>query len=252
VILVIGGLACTVGWVAATHLPARTSQYISRSFQEATAQAGFTLQNIMVEGRVNADPEVLRALIGMQRGDAVFGMNPAAMRERLEQMPWIAHAEVERRLPDTVYIRLTERVPEALWQTKGKLRLIAKDGVTLTDEKLDRFSDLMLVVGEDAPSRMGELSGLLQGEPEIARNVEAATLVGSRRWDLRMKNGVTVRLPESDAGLALSRLARAQKEDHILERELTMIDLRDADRIIVATKPGAAQDYKPSPDESNI
>ncbi len=235
-----------------THMPARTGQYVSRSFQEATAHAGFTLQNIMVEGRVNADPEILRALIGMQRGDPVFGMNPAAMRQRLEQMPWIAHAQVERRLPDTVYIRLTERAPEALWQTKGKLRLIAKDGVVLTDERLDRFRDLLLVVGEDAPSHVGELSGLLQGEPDIAKNVEAATLVGSRRWDLRMKNGVSVRLPESDPGLALSRLARAQKNDKILDKPLTAIDLRNADRIIVATKPGEAQDYKPGVDESNI
>lgn len=251
-ILGIAGVAAVTGWVVATHMPARTGQYIGRSIQEKTANAGFTLQNIMVEGRVNADPELLKTLIGMQRGDPVFGMNPKAIRERLEQMPWIAHAEVERRLPDTLYIRLTERVPEALWQTKGKLRLIARDGVTLTDEKLERFRDLLLVVGEDAPSRIGELSGLLQGEPDIAKNVEAATLVGSRRWDLRMKNGVSIRLPESDAGLALSRLARAQKEDHILERALTVIDLRNADRIIVATKPGEAQDYKTTPDESNI
>lgn len=233
-------------------MPMRAGRYVSRSFQNITASAGFTVQNIMVEGRANTDPDVLRAIIAVKRDDPIFGLDPSATREKLEQVPWIAHAEVERRLPDTIYVRLAERVPQALWQNKGRLRLIAADGVVLTDEKLERFRSLLLVVGEDAPGRMSELTGLLNGEPELKAQVEAATLVGGRRWDLRMKNGITVRLPESDAGLALSRLARAQKNDKILDKRLTMIDLRDADRIIVATKPGEAQDYTESSDGSNI
>jgi cell division protein FtsQ len=139
----------------------------------------------------------------------------------------------------------------ALWQSGGKLKLIDGEGVVLTDSGLSKFRDLLLVVGENAPAHVGDLNALLQGQPDVRDKVEAAIYVSGRRWDLRLKSGqtgneVTVRLPENDPGLALARLARAQHEDRLLDKDLTSVDLRDGDRIIVATKPGAVQEYKAS------
>ena len=160
----------------------------------------------------------------------------------LDNLPWVKTARVERRLPDTIYIRLQERNPVALWQSKGKLKLVDHDGSILTDHDLEPFRDLLIIVGQDAPAHIGELAGLLDLDPDLKARVEAAMFVSDRRWDMRLKNGLTVRLPETDPGIALARLAKAQRDDGILDKNLTVIDLRDADRIIVATKPGAAQD----------
>jgi cell division protein FtsQ len=234
-IALIGVVVWLCAWMLGSGLPGR----MQHKFYAATAEAGFAVKDVLVEGRVHTDPDALRLLIDMKRGDPMFAFHPHAVKAAIEKMPWVQSATVERRLPDTIYIGLTERKAVALWQYRNKLRLVDGKGNVLAESGLGDFKDLPLVVGEGAEFQAGALIDLLRGEPELEKKMEAAMLVGGRRWDIRFKNGVTARLPETDPALALARLAKAEKEDGILEKGVTAVDLRDAGRIIVANPPGA-------------
>lgn len=214
------------------------------------ADAGFRVENILVEGRAEVDAEVLRAIINLERGDPIFAFDPAETREMIERLSWVREAHVERRLPNTVYVGLVERTPVALWQHKNKLRVIDAEGVTLTDKLSVNQKSLPIVVGEYANEQAYDLLVMLNAEPDIQKLVEAATWVGDRRWDLALKNDMVVRLPEMDIGLALSRLTQAQEQDKILDKDLSVIDLREKDRITVRTRPGAVQEYQASFDSA--
>ena len=63
--------------------------------------------------------------------------------------------------------------------------------------------------------------------------------VGGRRWDLRMKNGITVRLPEQNVDRAWARLAEAEHRQKLLRRDVILIDLRLGDRMVVRIAPDA-------------
>ena len=242
------GFAVLLFWAAAwfwlSDMPQRLSHMAETQFQQFAAAQGFAVQSILVEGRDNTDPDVLRALINVERGDSIFAFDPAEVKELIERISWVREAHVERHLPDTVYIGLVERKPLALWQNKGKVRLIDVDGVTLADGKLEKFAGLVILVGEDAPEYAPELLRLLHVEPALKDRVEAATWVGERRWDLKTKNGISVKLPEGDLGLALRRLAKAQEDDGLLDKDIESVDLREPDRITVRTRPGAVKEYK--------
>ena len=138
----------------------------------------------------------------------------------------------------------------ALWQHKGKVRVVDDEGVTLTDALRHSFDDLPIIVGEDAPAHARGLIDMLAAEPMVEERVEAATWVSERRWDLKLRNGVTVRLPEGDIGLALRRLAAAQEDDGLMDRDITLIDLRDSGRITVRTRPGAIEEYRKRQEEA--
>ena len=224
----------------------RTHQKVQNKLYSVLADSGFRVENILVEGRTETDADVLRAIINLERGDPIFAFDPAETREMIERLSWVREAHVERRPPDTVYIGIVERKPMALWQYKNKLRVIDADGVTLTDKLSANQKILPIVVGEYANEQAYNLLVMLEAEPDISSLVEAATWVGDRRWDLTLKNAMTVRLPEADIGLALSRLAQANTKDKILEKDLSVIDLRETDRITVRTRPGAVQEYKAS------
>ncbi|MEQ1865662.1 MAG: cell division protein FtsQ/DivIB, partial [Micropepsaceae bacterium] len=60
-----------------------------------------------------------------------------------------------------------------------------------------------------------------------------------RRWNLRLDNGVEVRLPEEGATAALGELVRLDREEKILSRDIKAIDLRFPDRFIVKLPPGS-------------
>jgi cell division protein FtsQ len=222
----------------------RASDWSRHELYTLSANAGFSVQDVDIEGRENADLGTLRAVVNIGRGDSIFEFDPKEARDMMQRVSWVKEARVERRLPHTIHIEIVERKPLALWQNKKKLRLIDSEGVTLADSGLDKFQDLPIVVGEDAPAHAAEILTLLAAEPVVQARTEAVSRIGARRWDLTLKNGLTVRLPENDPGFALSRLAKAQEEDRLLDKDLKVIDLREPDRIIVRTASGTPEEYK--------
>ncbi len=228
------------GWVDQT-----SARAINRVY-ETTSEAGFTIDNILIEGRINTDRTRLKDLIAVEKGDPIFAENLVDIRKRLESVTWVKSARVERRLPNTLFIGLEERKPLALWQKGGKLSVVDDEGIILTDKDLKRFSHLLIIVGDEAPKHASELVAMIAAEPDVQQRVEAAKWVGNRRWDLVLKSGLNIRLPEDDAGLAIRRLAQAQADESIMDRKIDSIDLRDETRIVVQTRPGAVQEYKAS------
>lgn len=243
-VAVLAVVAGAGAWLSLSGTLDRTEQKLRTQLYEKLADAGFRVNNILVEGRYETDPDVLRAIINLNRGDPIFAFDPAEVHEMIERLSWVREAHVERRLPDTIYIGIIERKPIALWQHKNKLRVIDEEGVTLTDKLSANQKSLPIVVGEYANEQAHNLLKMLDAEPEIKNLVEAATWVGDRRWDLTLKNAMVVRLPESDIGLALSRLSQAHAQDRLLDKDLNIIDLREKDRITVRTRPGAVQEYQ--------
>jgi cell division protein FtsQ len=71
--------------------------------------------------------------------------------------------------------------------------------------------------------------------------MKAAVFVGERRWNLRLKDGLDVRLPENDVGNALAALTRMDKEDRLFSRDITAIDMRLTDRLTVRLSEDAAK-----------
>ncbi len=231
-------------WLHMSGSFAKAGLWAKQSMITASGEMGFVVDDILLEGRVYSDIDFVRAVINIQKGDPLFAFNPAQARTLLERMEWVRHAHVERRLPDKIYIRLSERVPMALWQKDQVLHLLDDRGEEIKTDHLSRFSDLMIVIGEEAPQKARYLITALQDEPSIFARVEAASWVGNRRWDLRMKSGMKVKLPEEDIAVALRRLYNAQEEDGLLDKKLAAIDLRASDKIILKTKPGGIQEYK--------
>jgi cell division protein FtsQ len=252
VVLVIAGLSFWAGsWFWLSGNMERTKNWIGNKTVEAGAGMGFSVNNILVEGRVYIDPAILKAVINVEKGDPLLAFNPAEMREQLKQLNWIRDVHVERRMPDTLYIGLVEKKPLALWQTKGALELLDEEGKPITRENLGRFRNLVIVMGDEAPAQAPELIRNLKAEPKILSNLKAAKWMGERRWDLVFKNDVTAKLPEEEIGLALRRLASAIQDNNILEKNIVSVDLREEGRMIVQTAPGAAQEYKASAKSGN-
>ena len=221
----------------------RFGGWAEQKFYDVTADIGFDVQNILVEGRRYTDADALKAIINLDQGDALLSLKPNEVKSQLEKLSWVRSVHVERRFPQTVYIGLTERQPMALWQRQKRLSLIDENGVILTEHKLDRFKDYIILTGADVPEHAYAFLRQLQAQAGIQKRVEAATLISGRRWDLKLKNGVIVKLPEEETALALSRLALMQEQENLMDQDVNVIDVREQTRITVRTKPGAVKEY---------
>lgn len=231
-----GGASALLGLIAWAWVSGMFSAAGSFAVQKtisASASAGFKINDILVVGRINAPREELLSRLNMQAGDPMFGVSIAESQAAVAGISWAEEATVARRLPDTIVVTLKERRPAALWQYQQKLSLIDASGHVLSEHDLDRWRHLPLVVGEYAAHDVTALLGLLQAEPDIAQELSAAVRIGNRRWDLRLKNGVLVKLPENDVELALRRLAALQKEGDLMARDIRHIDMRIDGKLVV-------------------
>lgn len=213
---------------------------LERNVLEASARHGLRIADVFVEGRKRTRRSELLETLGVARGRPILAFDPHAARQRLERLPWIRRAEVERRLPNLIYVRLEEREPLALWQHDRLVEVIDHEGAVIPGIPTQPFADLPLLVGEDAPAHAAELIAMLASEPDMAPLVSAAVRVRGRRWNLRLDGGIDVRLPETDAPVAWAQLARVQREHGVLGRDVVAIDLRIPDRLVVRTAPDEA------------
>jgi cell division protein FtsQ len=202
-----------------------------------SATAGLKVQEIFIEGRGETPGQHVLAILNVKRGTPILGFDPSAAKAELEQLPWVKEASVERRLPDTILVRIVERRPLALWQRGGRIAVIDQDGSEIQGADPGRFAGLPLVVGDDAPEHASALLALMALEPDLEKRVMAAIRVGARRWNLRMDAGdgvsVDVQLPEVNPGAAWARLAELERANRLLDRSVSVIDLRFPDRLIV-------------------
>ena len=211
-------------------------------FYAASEHAGFGLKTLNVTGRQYTDPDVLRGLTSVDRGESIFAVDVSQLQDSIERLPWVESAAVRRVYPDALNITLTERVAIALWQRGDSLTLIDAEGTEIkTETNLDDFTDLPIITGSDAPEHAPDLMRLIAAQPIIAERFDSAIRVGERRWDIRLDNGMLIKLPSEDTAFALARIAEAQEKYLIFGKEILSLDARISDKIILKTSSGAAQ-----------
>jgi cell division protein FtsQ len=204
--------------------------------------AGFRIEAIEIAGADRLTrAEVLNAA-GIGENTSLLWINADGARARLKRDPRIAEASVRKLYPGRLEISLEERSALALWQHDRQLDLVARDGGVLASVARDdaRKMELPLVVGPGAATRAAAFLAVLESVPEIRAQTAAAILIAERRWNLRLKNGMDVRLPEADPAAALARLVALDREQKILTRDVAIIDLRLSDRTLVRLSPEAA------------
>jgi len=210
-----------------------------------SARLGLTLGEVFVEGRERTSLETLREALGVRRGQAMVSVDLDQVRTRVEGLPWVRQAAIERRLPDSLYVRIVERQPLALWQRGGKLALIDRQGAVIHKRAGSEFAALPVVVGADAPAHAAGLLDMLASEQGLRDQVRAAVRVGGRRWNLRLRSGIEVRLPEEGADKAWQWLADEERRHGLLGRDVIAVDLRFPDRLVVRTSHPAGPRRNP-------
>ena len=203
--------------------------------------AGFRITSVAINGRKQLSQDEVLAIGGVNGHSSLLFLDAASVREKLRASPWIAEATVLKLYPGHLRIDIVERKAFALWQRDGHLSVISDDGAVLEPYVSKPFLALPLVVGKGAETHAKDFLALLSHYPQVSSVTKAAIFVGERRWNLRLNDGLDIRLPESNAGNALATLSTLDKEDHLFSKDIVAVDLRLPDRLVVQLSDDAAK-----------
>ena len=243
-VVILGG-AAALTWAMAARVPEKAVLAAATSGSEA----GFVVRQVEISGAVNQPRLSIYREVLDGGSDSMLLTDLPAMQARLKALPWVKDVSIQRRWPDRLEITVQERRPAALWQQHGRIRLIDADGELLPAEDLAPFARLPLLVGAGAREQAASLLQLISDHPELAEDMRAALWVGQRRWDIRMKSGETISLPEGPAArLALARFADAHRDTPLLGRGFVRFDLRIPDKMVVRVGGEPGQPARPRPE----
>jgi cell division protein FtsQ len=202
---------------------------------------GLRIAAVSLTGEKEVSREEVLTIAGVTGRASLLLLDADAARTRLLGNPWIGDAAVLKLYPDRLQITITERQAFALWQKDGRVSVIAADGTVLEPFVEERYLGLPLVVGRGAQQQAQSFLAVINRYPEIRAALRASILVTERRWNLRLKNGIDVRLPETNVAQALDRLVALDREKKLLSRDILAVDLRLPDRVGVRLSDAAAQ-----------
>jgi cell division protein FtsQ len=235
-------VAATLGYgaFAGGHVTAIVD-WLKDARDSAANAAGFRIAAISLTGPKEVSREEILTTAGVTGRASLLFLDAAAARTRLLANPWIADAAVLKLYPDRLQITITERQAFALWQKDGRVSVIAADGTVLERFVENRYLGLPLVVGRGAQRQAKDFLAIVDRYPDIRSAVRASVLVAERRWNLRLNNGIDVRLPEANVEQALDRLVALDQDKKLLSRDIVAVDLRLSDRVTVRLSDAAAQ-----------
>lgn len=222
---------------------------------EAMAGLGFRINKIEIHGASSTSPGAVMAAIGVHDGDPTFGFSLKAMQQRLDALGAVQSVVIERLLPGTLVVTITERDIYAIWQTiqngRPVFQVIDKKGDVIAGQDAAlakrREPSLLLLSGAGAPEQASILIPELKALPSVFSHVAAAERVDDLRWNLILKNHTVVKLPAEHEQTALTELAALQSSMQLLDRPVESIDLRQPGRLVVhpyVTAPAAKDEHR--------
>lgn len=202
--------------------------WAAQNLYEYSSDAGLKLEKVMIEGQKNILTDDILATLNADVGTPILSIPLDEVRAALAKNHWAANVILERRLPHTIYIGITERVPIAILQQDKKLYLVDDEAHIIPHKDIEKFAGLLQVVGSDAHLHAATLLSDLSTDPILQKKVVSAVRYGERRWNLVLEEGITIKMPETNFIKAYGYISDLNKNDRLFGKNFKVIDLRDS------------------------
>lgn len=251
-VIMAGAAVACAAWIGGSLVSTR--EMVANAIDDAGEKAGFALKDkIEVRGVGDARAAEVRAVAMSEGRASLFSATPAALKKRVEALPWVEHARVRRMWPSRIEIDVQRREAYALRRDAGAVAVLNANGAPVANvpaANLGPYAGLPVLVGKPAGASAHDMLLALENMPSIRTRMDSLVRVGGRRWNLKMKSGTYVALPQTGETAALATLAALQDKYALLDRPLARIDLREPGQVAVLPRdtlvggPGLAGDER--------
>ncbi|MDP3341094.1 cell division protein FtsQ/DivIB [Frigidibacter sp.] len=201
---------------------------MTKSVQE---RPEFMVTLMAVDGASEPLAAAIRNLVVVEFPVSSFSLDLEAMRAQIETIDAVKSADLRIRAGGILQVDVTERDPAMVWRSAQGLFLLDETGHRIAGLTVrDARPDLALVAGDGADKAVPEALALMAAAGPIAGRIRGLVRMGERRWDLVLDREQRIQLPEDEPVAALERVIALDQAEDILERDLTVVDMRNMQR----------------------
>lgn len=206
---------------------------ITEAFFSATASLGLRVEDVKIKGRVLSDINKLSQYLAVPDDNySILKYDIAEAKRNLQTLPWVKEVSIAKQLPSTIIVSIVEKKPVFIWHN-SKEQFLLLDQSYQTIKEVTPDGKYTIVSGEKVLQNLDSLAFILSFHPELNEQIASAVWVGKRRWNIYLKNGVEVRLPENNPELVWQELGNKHKDKGLFHSNIKRIDARLPDRIFI-------------------
>ena len=199
--------------------------------QSFATRPQFMVQSVDITGVDAALTAELADILPAAFPVSSFDLDLEVLRQEVEALDAVKSARVRVAQGGALEVKISPRVPVALWRDGGILRLIDADGVQSGTvlARADRL-DLPLIAGDGAEQIIDEALTLYAGAGPLRERVRGLVRMGERRWDIVLDRDQRILLPGEGAVAAFDRIVALNQAQDMLKRDVAVVDMRNASR----------------------
>jgi cell division protein FtsQ len=196
----------------------------------------FAVQTIEVQGAVHTPRAAIDAVSQQYVGLNLFQIDIARVQRDLGGLPWVSRIDIEKKLPDTLRIKIAERSPVALVRDGDRLLYVDDHGVGFAELSPSVGDDDLPLVseahGEELVRSVALLRTLRTTDPQIYARISEIRPIPPRGFALFDRNlNAFVYANAEDASAKWRSLYAVLEAEH--GPKIQYADLRFADRLVI-------------------
>ncbi|HET7435148.1 MAG TPA: FtsQ-type POTRA domain-containing protein [Thermoanaerobaculia bacterium] len=212
------------------------------AYRHTQSDARFSVKQIEIEGAVHTQRAALDVITQRYVGLNLFQIDIARVQRDLGGLAWVSRIDIEKKLPDTLRIKIAERTPVALIDTGAKLMYVDEQGAAFAQlSPAVGDDDLPLIrnaAGSEIVRTVAAIRELRQRDPQVFSRISEIRPVAPRGFALFDRDlGATVYANADDFSEKYRELYGVMQAENVPAIEYA--DLRFSDRIVI--KPSSAE-----------
>lgn len=204
----------------------------------------FMVSLMVIDGAGNGLASEIRQSVPLDFPLSSFDLDLEGIRKVVAALHPVKSASVRVRPGGILQVDVTERRPVVAWRTRQGLAVLDENGAHVTDiASRSAQENLPLIVGDGADEKVPDAMRLLAAARPLGARLRGLVWIGERRWDVVLDRNQRILLPEENPVRALERVIMLSQGSDLLERDLSVIDMRIAERPTLRMSENAVKDW---------
>ena len=209
-------------------------EYFSKKFNSLidsySSYSGMVLKEVYVSKREksNVNNNNIIEVLNINIGDPINSFNINNIRKRINDISWVKDSKIYLRPLGKLDILILEHIPFGVLELNKNHYLIDNNGIRIKTIESFEFPDLFRLYGEGATLSIKELPPIIQNLKQLNFEVLKVERVDLRRWNIFIKKGFYLKLPNQYPENSIEFLFPLNNIDY---NNLDSIDLRIENRI---------------------
>ncbi|MDV4143838.1 cell division protein FtsQ/DivIB [Shimia sp. FJ5] len=240
--LVVFGMAAI--WLSDEMRRDQLSGWVHEARVSIETRPEFMVNVMAIDGASVGIAEDIREIMPIDFPISSFDLDLDHIQEQVAGLPAVASATVRIRPGGIMQITITERDPVMVWRSRDGLFLVDQEGFVVAPARSrSEHANLPLMAGAGAELHVVEARSLFVAAEPLRSQLRGLVRVGERRWDMVLKDGQRILLPEEGAVQALERVIALSQAQDLLARDLTIVDMRLPERPTLRIAERSVEDW---------